>query len=88
MTFLFKLNGSIKKTYVFFQILILSRTLAGKNNVNVHMNFKGMTNSNIKNYKEQTNEEKFIIYKDYIKQSNEENYKEQIIKESLIYKYY
>ena len=88
MTFLFKMNGSIKKHMFFFLILILSRTLAGENNVNVHMNFKGMTNSNIKYYKEQTNEEKFIIYKDYIKQSNEENYKEQIIKESFIHKYY
>ena len=38
------------------------------------MNFKGMTNSNIKNNIEQTNEEIFIIYKDYIKQSNEKNY--------------
>lgn len=53
------------------------------------MNFKGMTNSNVKSYKEQTNEEKYIIYKDYMEQSNEENYKEQIIEESfIIYKYY
>ena len=38
------------------------------------MNFKGMANSNIKNYKEQTNEEKFITCKDYIEQSNGTDY--------------